>query len=107
VRGFSVVIVLVALVGCEVKEEDFSSAYADATCDQLFKCHRSDFDGRYADMNACEDEFVQLADGASDLAGLFSNDYDEEGGTDCVHAIRSATCSEFDAGACDISLVWH
>lgn len=110
-RGIVVLMASLGLAGCSVKEKDFSVKYADATCDQLYKCHRSDFEANFADMSACEDSYVSAANSMADIQDLFNNVYNEPQATDCIHAIRRATCSEFDdgsyGGACDIGSIWQ
>lgn len=110
-RGIVGLFASVALVGCTVKEEDFSTSFADASCDQEYKCHRSDFEANYADMTDCEASYKDMMDSLADIQDLFNNTYSEPDGTDCVHAIRRASCSEFDDGsydgACDVGAVWR
>ena len=94
-RFWLVAALIPALVACAVPEEDFPQAYGKTMCKQLSECNQDDYEEQYADRSVCRDEWTDIGDSILDLGDLLGQTYSEEKATECLSAIKAASCEDF------------
>lgn len=90
-------LLLLILVGCDLKEEDYPARVADRYCPALKACGQDAYFDRFRDgTTECLEE---VADEVADLEHQNNGDvvcrWQSDAGEACLDALKQASCDEF------------
>lgn len=81
---------VVLLPGCYNDEGDFIVTKAKMDCIRIAECDGSRFANQYDnDMDQCRRNLEDFWDGIGDLADLIGQEYDPDGGRECISVSRA------------------
>jgi hypothetical protein len=100
------IVIAVVMVGCiPPKEADYPDVWAGVDCARQQECDKGAFESDWSDMDDCRSQMADFADSVMDAQDLFGGEYDSKHAGECLSAVRTATCEEFQNndfnGNCD------
>jgi hypothetical protein len=89
-------LLLLAVAGCTIPEEDFPDEVAETYCERIWSCDPENAQDIYGSVGDCE-SFWSLSAGAwLDVANFLGEEYLPEEAPECIRSIRWASCDDIE-----------